>query len=70
MLRKTTGANECKTTYATVVMPHSAIGLAPPNAVFRREIYTQLPNYFPLADDDERVKTKQIAVKTVLRCPP
>ena len=51
-------------------MPHSAIGLAPASAIFKREIYTQLPNCFPAADDDERIKMNKVAIKTLLRCPP
>lgn len=50
-------------------MPHS-VGLAPANAIFKTEIYTQLPNYFPSEDDDERTEMSQIVIKTLLRCAP
>jgi len=49
------------------VMPHSAVGLAPENAIFKKEIYTQSPNYFsPAEDDNERIKIHPAAIKTLL----
>lgn len=46
-------------------MSHSAIGLAPTNAVFKREIYPQFPNYFSPADEE----MNQAAIKTLHKCP-
>lgn len=46
-------------------MSRSAIGLAPTNVVFKREIYSQFLNYFSPADEE----INQAAIKTLHKCP-